>query len=164
MSRETHSAWKLFRPAACTVKLRATAREELFDELVGNLVKAEQLDPDRRAEALEALLARERLASTGIGAGVAVPHVMLEGLERAIGSLSVHPAGIAWQAIDGAPVHLFFTVLRPASALPDHDPQRHLDTMRWISRLARHEDFRRFALSARNRTELVDLLREMAAL
>ncbi len=163
MKTEASPFWKLFRPSACVIRLKAIDQEEIFQEIVSTMVKAEQLSADLEASALRALGERERMASTGVGMGVAIPHVRLDGLERVAVSFSTHGDGVDWRAIDGAPVQLFFTVLRPAEASAQHDPDKHLEMMRWISRLSRHEDFRRFALGAKNRTELVDLLREMSS-
>lgn len=164
MKTDSQAFWKLFRPAACSVRLKGLNPDEVFAEVVDNLVKGGQLPAELTAPALAALTDRERMASTGVGMGVAVPHVKLAGLERAAVSFSVQPDGLDWRAIDGEPVYLFFTVLRPVEAGGEHDPDRHLEMMRWIARLCRHEDFRRFACGAKTRTELVDLLREMAAL
>ena len=163
MAIEIHPYWKLFKPAACATSLRGSQQEAIFAELVSNLVKAKELPGELEAPAVQALVERERLASTGVGLAVAVPHVKLDGLERAALSLSIHAEGVEWRAIDGRPVHLVFTVLRPAGETDQHDPERHLDMMRWISRLARHDDFRKFALRASTKKELVDLLREMSA-
>lgn len=163
MTTRVEGAWKLFKPKACILKLKGEDHDTVFQEIVETLVKAGQLDEAHAASGVEALQARERLASTGVGMGVAIPHVKLEGLDRAVCSLSIHPQGVDWRAIDGAPVQIFFTVLRPAVSTDEHDPERHLEMMRWISRLGRHDDFRRFAVAAKNRTELVELLREMSA-
>jgi mannitol/fructose-specific phosphotransferase system IIA component (Ntr-type) len=154
--------WKLFKPKACSVGLKAKDPSEVPAELVGNLVKAGLLEESDAAAAVSAIESREQLASTGVGQGVAIPHVQLQGLDKAVVSLSVHKDGVEWRAIDGAPVHLYFTVLRPSEATDEHDPERHLEMMRWISRLARHDDFRRFALGVGTRTDLVNLLKEMA--
>jgi mannitol/fructose-specific phosphotransferase system IIA component (Ntr-type) len=77
-------------------------------------------------------------------------------------TLGIHREGVPWAAVDGAPVQILFTVLRPEKPGADHDPERHLEMMRWIAKLARDADFRRFALRARTKTELVDLLKEMS--
>ena len=126
------------------------------------MVHAGVLAADQEAEALKALTAREELASTGIGMSVAIPHVKIESLNRAVCSLSVHKEGIDWAAVDGNPVHILFTVLRPSEPGPDHDPQRHLEMMRWIAKLARESDFRNFARRTKTKTELVNLLKEMS--
>lgn len=155
--------WKRFTPKACSIRLLAPTKEQALVEVVSNLVQADVLPDALASDAEKALLERERTASTGVGMSVAIPHVKLSGLERAICSLSVHPEGIPWDAVDGAPVHLLFTVLRPDAKSSAHDPEQHLDLMRWIARLGRDGDFRRFALRVRTKTELVNLLREMSA-
>lgn len=154
--------WKSFKPKSCCVRLQSSSKEDALSELVENLIEGETLPAKLREDALAALVERERLGSTGVGNGVAIPHVKLKGLERAVCSLSVHSEGLEWQALDGARVHLFFTVLRPDKQSENHDPQRHLEMMQWIARLAREPDFRRFALKVKTKTELVDLLKEMS--
>lgn len=155
--------WKLFKPKACSVSLKATSKDDALREIVTNMVRADLLAEERERAALKALLAREELASTGIGMNVAIPHVKLEGIDRALCSLSLSPAGLDWAAVDGAPVHILFTVLRPGEAGEHHDPDRHLEMMRWIAKLAREPDFRSFVVRARTRTDLVNLLKEMSA-
>ena len=155
--------WKQFKPKSCSVGLKAADKDAALEEIVANLVKGEVLDADLAPAALEALKEREGLASTGIGMSVAVPHVKLEGIHKAVCSLSVHKAGMDWNAIDGAPVHVLFTVLRPTEASEHHDPEKHLEMMRWITKLAREPDFRSFAQRSKTKTDLVSLLKEMSA-
>ena len=162
---QTHSKdfWKLFRPSACSLKLTGADKGAVFDELLEVLEKAKLLPGDLRAAARSALLEREELASTGVGQNVAIPHVVLKGLDQAVFGLGLHPQGVEWNAVDGDVVKLFFVVLRPAKASPQYDPDRHREMMAWIAGLAREPDFRRFALQVQNRTELVDLVKEMSA-
>lgn len=154
--------WKLFKAKSCSLTLQGSTKPEVLAELVQGLIDGGSLDEGLRAAALEALRERESLATTGVGQNVAIPHVKIDGLERAVASLSVHPAGVEWGAVDGAPVHLFFTVLRPAGESRLHDPEAHLEMMRWIARLGRERDFRSFAQQAKTRAQLIDLLKEMA--
>jgi mannitol/fructose-specific phosphotransferase system IIA component (Ntr-type) len=155
--------WKLFKPKACSVHLKADSKEAALAEVVENMVQAEVLSRELAGEAEQALLERERTASTGVGMNVAIPHVMLKGIDRALCTLSIHRSGIPWDAVDGAPVQLLFTVIRPNKKGVQHDPDKHLEMMRWIARLGRDGDFRRFAVRVKTKTELVDLLREMSA-
>ncbi len=164
MTTRTTDFWKLFKPVHCNIKLEASTKEGVLEELVDTLVKSNALDEPMAPAALKALTDRERTASTGIGMNVAIPHVKIAGLQRVVASLSRHPDGVEWSALDGEPVQLFFTVLRPAEPTTDYDPDRHLAMMGWISRLCRDADFRRFAIRAKTRKELVDLLKEMAGL
>lgn len=162
MSTQTSEYWKLFRAKNCNLKLRADAKDDVIEEIVVHLEKNQLLQADLGGGARKALLDRERLASTGMGMNVAIPHVKLEGLDEVVVSVSLHPEGVEWEATDGEPVKILFTVLRPARASDAFDPERHLDMMRWLSGLCRKADFRRFALAASNRKEICDLLKEMS--
>ncbi|EAR10142.1 PTS sugar transporter subunit IIA [Reinekea blandensis] len=66
------------------------------------------------------LVARERLGSTGIGSGVAVPHCRLEGLDAPVALLVRLPEAIDFDAIDRQPVDLIFTLIVPAEATDEH--------------------------------------------
>ena len=162
MQTQAKDYWKLFKPSACSLKLKASTQEDVFEEMVSILIKAKALGPDLREPAVKALLERELLASTGVGMNVAIPHVKLAGIDEPVFSLCLSQEGLDWRAVDGEPARIFFTVLRPERAGAKFDPDRHLDMMRWISQLVREADFRRFALAVENRTALVDLLKEMS--
>jgi PTS system nitrogen regulatory IIA component len=153
---------KQFKPKSCSVHLAAHDKDGVLREIVGDLVAGGCLDAALEDAALAALREREKLGSTGVGSQVAIPHVRLRGIDRAICAVSVHAAGLEWSAVDGAPVHIVFTVLRPEKPGQHHDPERHLEMMQWIARLARDADFRRFALKVKTKTQLVDLLKEMS--
>lgn len=155
--------WKQFKPSSFSVGLKATEKEDALREIVANLVKAEVLGAVHAEGAIQALLERERLASTGVGMGVAIPHVKLKGLERVVCTLSIHRTGIEWSAVDAAPVHLFFAVLRPERDNQHYNEKEHIEMMGWIAGLARSSDFRSFALQAKTKTDLRDLLKEMSA-
>ena len=164
MQDSANDSWKLFKASGCSLRLKGCTKEEVFEELVDNLVKSKQLDATHRDSALQALAERESVASTGVGQNVAIPHVQIAGIESVVASLSIHAQGVSWNAVDGEPVNIFFTILRPKGTAAGFDPERHLTMMRWVSTLGRTGDFRNFAQAATTRTELVDLLKEMAAL
>lgn len=155
--------WKLFKAKSCSIRLKSDTKEAVLEEIVGALVAGGSLSADLAEPTYAALLEREELATTGVGKNVAIPHIKVDGIEKAVASLSVHQEGVEWSAIDGEPVQVLFTVLRPAEAGEQHDPETHLEMMRWIARLGRDRDFRSFALQATKRSELVDLLKEMSA-
>ena len=154
--------WKQFKPKSCNPSLKADNKQDALIEIVSNMVKGGVLSEDLDDAAVQALLEREELASTGVGMNVAIPHVKLPGLDRVACTLCVHKDGLEWAAVDGAPVNIFFTVLRPDQAGDEHDPEKHLEMMKWIARLGRDSDFRRFSVRVKTKTELVDLLKEMS--
>jgi len=162
MQAQAKDYWKLFKPSACSLRLLGGDKETVFREMLSNLVKAKSLEERHVEPALQALVEREGLASTGVGQNVAIPHVKLKEIDEVVVSLSIHERGVDWTSLDGEPVHLLFLVLRPARPTPRYDPDRHLEMMRWISLLGREPDFRNFARRVTKRTELVDLLREMS--
>jgi mannitol/fructose-specific phosphotransferase system IIA component (Ntr-type) len=154
------SYWKSFKSKSCTLDLAASSKDAVLEEIVELLVSSGALPGALRAQALAALLERERVGSTGVGTNVAIPHVKLKGLDTVVCSLAVHERGVEWAAIDGAPVHIVFTVLRPDRVSDKHDPSKHLEMMQWVARLSRDADFRRFALQVDTKAELLDLLEE----
>ena len=161
MQTKAKDNWKLFKPSACSLALKGTTKQEVFEEIISTMVKAKALPRDLKDSAVQALLDREALASTGVGRNVAIPHVKLAGIDEPVFSISLLPDGIDWNSVDGEDVRIFFVALRPERAGASFDPDRHLELMRWISELARVADFRRFALGAATKKELVDLLKEM---
>ena len=155
--------WKEFKSKSCSSRLKSDGKEHALEEIVDLLVKGGELEGSLRDEALDALLSREKMASTGVGMNVAIPHVKLKGIDKAICSLCVSRPGIDWDAIDGDPVNILFVVLRPERATDSHDPEEHIDRMSWIARLGREADFRRFVQKTNTKAEMLGLLKEMSA-
>lgn len=83
----------------------------------------------------DVLLARERLGSTGIGDGVAIPHGTLPGLKRLTAAFGRSPTGVDFDSSDGQPAHLFFVLLTPDSAVG-------LQALARVSRLMRRSSFK----------------------
>ncbi len=152
--------YKRFRAGSCSIGLKADEKGDALLEVAANLVKGKALEKEREEELVKKLQQREARATTGVGMGVAISHVPFPNIETALCSLSVHQDGLEWSAVDGAPVHLVFLVLRPELSTPQYDPEDHTEMMRWIATLARDNDFRAFALQATKRSELVELLKE----
>lgn len=155
--------WKQFKTKSCSISLKGIDKDEVLGAAVQQLVKAGDVTEKDSASVLKALTEREALASTGVGMNVAIPHVKIPRLERAVCSLMVLESPIEWAAVDGEPVSILFVILRPAKAGDEHDPEQHLEMMRWIAKLSRDGDFRRFAEAAKTKAELIGLLKEMSA-
>lgn len=152
--------WKHFDPKVCNVRLKAETKEDVIVEVVENFASADGFDEAAAKSAQSALEEREKGAATGIGWGVAIQHVRVAGIENALMALSIHKEGLDWNSLDREPVQIVFTVLRPERPGPDHDPEVHVEVMRWITRLAQDTDFRSFAIGVSNKKELMALLKE----
>ena len=109
--------------------LKAGSKKQALQELSA-LAAAQTAQKERTV--LDLLLARERLGSTGVGAGVAIPHAKLEGLSKALGGVRPLREPIEFDAVDGRPVDLIFLLLAPDSAGSDH-----LKALALVSRLLR---------------------------
>lgn len=98
--------------------LQATDKKQLF-ELLGQILCAGAALPTAQ-QAAQALLARERLGSTGVGAGVALPHGRVKGLERPVGAFCTLRSALDYDAIDRKPVNMVFALLVPEHATDEH--------------------------------------------
>lgn len=106
------------------------------------------------AEEIEhVLIERERLQSTGVGGGVAIPHGSLDKLERTLGAVLLCPSPIAFDAIDGAPVSILFAVVGPRRAAGEH-----LKTLARVSKLLRDDRFRQRLVSAKTGRDAYTLI------
>lgn len=98
--------------------LRGRTKKEVLEELIDGLLEGKpQLDRDRL---LGVLLERERLGSTGIGDGIAIPHGKLKDLDRLVLSFGRSTQGVDFESMDGKPVHLFFLLVAPESCAGIH--------------------------------------------
>lgn len=98
---------------------------------------------------LQSLLARERLGSTGLGNGIAIPHCRLKTIDRVMGALITLAAPIDFDAIDGKPVDIIFILLAPAQAL-----QEHLNALAALAELCNHAEFRQSLRAATDSDQL----------
>lgn len=125
---------------AVRLDVEALSRKRLFEE-AALAVEAAYGEP--HDEVFNALMARERLGSTGIGFGCAVPHGRLPELESPAVALVRSKAPIPYDAPDGLPVQLFMTIL-----VPEEHPENHLALLRETARLFQDEAMRRALLEA----------------
>ncbi|MBI5599318.1 MAG: PTS sugar transporter subunit IIA [Deltaproteobacteria bacterium] len=86
---------------------------------------------------LERLLERERLGSTGIGYGVAIPHAKVKGIDAIVVGFARSSPGVDFQSTDKMPVHLFFLIVAP-----EHSTAAHLKVLAAISRLLKDNGLR----------------------
>jgi PTS system nitrogen regulatory IIA component len=106
----------LIAPERVIVGLAATDKTQVLNELAKVAASATGIGSQ---EIYQALAARERLGSTGVGGGIAMPHAQLPGLAGFWGLFARLDRNIDFEAVDEAPVDLVFVILIPASA-PEH--------------------------------------------
>lgn len=121
-------------PGAIALKVHAASKRQALTIVAE--IGARQVDATA-ADIAAKLMARERLGSTGVGHGVAVPHARLKGLERMHGVFVQLDTPVEFGAVDEQPVDLIFALLAPA----DH-PAEHLRALAKVSRALRQADLR----------------------
>ena len=108
---------KILPPSHVVVDLQASSKKRLFEQ-AGLLF--ENHDKIARSAVFDSLFAREKLGSTGLGQGVAIPHGRIKGLKDALGAFIRLAQPVPFDAPDGAPVTLVFVLLVPEKATEKH--------------------------------------------
>lgn len=121
----------LVQPKAIIPNLKASSKKQVLQELAR---KAADVTGADQREIFEVLIERERLGTTGVGHGIAIPHGKLPKLDRLQGVFAKMDQPIAFDAIDDEPVDLIFLLLAPESAGADH-----LKALARVSRLLRDQ-------------------------
>ncbi|MEK9753331.1 MAG: PTS IIA-like nitrogen regulatory protein PtsN [Rhodospirillaceae bacterium] len=111
--------------------LHATSKKQVLQELSR---RAADLTGEHERAIFDLLMERERLGTTGVGAGIAIPHGKLQSLERLYGMFARLEQPVDFQAIDERPVDLIFLLLAPESAGADH-----LKALARVSRVLRDQ-------------------------
>lgn len=133
--------------------LRGHTKSEVIEELAGLVARRyPEVEVDRLTQALED---RERLNSTALGEGVAIPHGKLPTIQRVIAAFGRSPEGIDFQSVDGKPTHLFFLLVAP-----DGSAGAHLKALARVSRLLKDEAFRARLLGAADAAALFAIIRD----
>jgi len=144
---------EILSPKAVIADLGSTTKEGVLEELAATIAS---LHPEHdKGEITAALLEREKLGSTGIENGVAIPHAKLKNLDHIILAVGRSRAGIEFQAHDGKPSSLFFVLLAP-----DSSAGVHLKTLARLSHLLKEEGTRNKLLEASTDQEMYDIIKD----
>ena len=137
--------------AAIEADLGASNKPGVLRELVGLVLRAKpDLDPN---ELVETLLRREKLQSTGIGDGVAIPHGKSDGVPEIIACVGRSKRGVDFQSLDDQPTHLFFTLL-----VPESQHGLHLKALARVTRLVKEPRVRQALMDAEDARAMYEVL------
>ena len=131
---------KLLPPSNIVLDLDVTSKKRLFEQ-AGLLV--ENNHSLARAQVFDSLFAREKLGSTGLGQGVAIPHGRVKGLKQAVGALVRMKAPIPFDAPDGQGVSLIFLLM-----VPERATDQHLQILSELAEMFSDKPFRELLLHA----------------
>jgi len=131
--------------------LKAKDKKGVLEELVDALLSQEPAF-DKNA-LVKVLLERERLGSTGIGDGVAIPHGKFSGVGQPGISFGRSRKGLDFESMDGEPTHLFFLLVAP-----ENSASIHLKALAKIAKILKNSAFRKELMEAPGRHELYQLI------
>jgi len=135
--------------------LKAADRDGAIAELVSSLGEAGKLGKRKCEEITAEVVKRENEASTGVGKGVAMPHVKHKTIKKVIATVGLSKVGIDFFALDKQPVYSIFLLISPAD-----NPDKHLEAMESVFKHLQQEKFRKFLRQCTSPEQVEDLLRE----
>lgn len=135
--------------------LKSDDKEGVIRELVDTLVAAGEIKTNNRNKIVREIINREKLGTTAIGGGRAVPHAKHPAVRRTSGAVGLSRGGVDFESLDGAPVKVFFLIVSP----PDRS-QMHLQTLEKITYHLREENFCSFLAQAQSAADIQLVLRE----
>ena len=141
---------------AAITELQASDRDGAIVELVSALDEAGRLGKGKCKEITNEVIKREKEASTGLGKGIAVPHVKHKAVKDVIATIGQSSAGIDFFALDKQPVYSVILLISPAD-----DPDKHLQAMEIIFKHLQQERFRKFLRQCRSARQIEELLNEV---
>jgi nitrogen PTS system EIIA component len=142
---------KIIKMELINANLSAKTKIEALTELVNTINRCGfKLN---LSSIIEILQQRESLGSTGIGDGVAIPHGKIPELNDLVVAFGRSTEGIAYDSLDGKPVHLFFLLLAP-----ENSAGQHLKVLARISKMLKIDNFRKMLLKAKSQSDLYKII------
>ena len=143
----------LFDTKAVELELKGKTKEEIIDEMVGLLDDAGVLsDPSSYKKEI---WNREKLSTTGIGMGIAIPHARTVAVKKPLVAVGVSKDGFDYESLDGKSVHMIFMI-----AANGNDGDLHLKILSELSKKLMHQEFTDAIMKCDSKEELVNLLQE----
>lgn len=147
----------LFHRKAFLIDLESDDKRGALRELVEAARTAYGLSRLPVGDVVDAIVAREKLGSTGLGGGVAIPHVKCSAVKSVVGAFGRSARGVDFGAVDGEPVYLLFLIL----ASPARPEEEFMEARRCVALAVRRPNFCKFARSAKTGKEIEELFDEV---
>ena len=144
---------QIFKIEFLNENMLAKTKTEALDELVNTLIKGGL--KLHSAKVIEVLQQREKLGSTGIGDGLAIPHGKISTLDEIVVAFGRSKEGVDFDSLDGKPVHIFFLLLAPENSVGQH-----LKVLAKISKMFKKANFRQKLIETESKSNLYKLIIE----
>lgn len=143
----------LIDPQCIKLELKSRKKKELVKEMVDLLFQAGKIKEKEKVE--ESMMEREKKGSSGIGEGVAIPHIMSSRVSQTLMAFGQSKKGINFASIDGKPIYLVFLLVGPAS-----DAMLHLKILAKLCRFLHNSLFKQALLKANSKEEIIQAFTE----
>jgi mannitol/fructose-specific phosphotransferase system IIA component (Ntr-type) len=144
---------KYLTKSTIAMTLKGQTPEEVLREMVELLCRAGKMDATHIDDAVKALIRREKMMSTGLHDGVAIPHAKTNGVNGLVGAIAIKREGIDFDSLDGKPARIFVMTLSPKDiSVP------HVQFLAEVAKILQTEDVRETILEAKSKDELIDIL------
>lgn len=140
----------ILRPECVISDIQGTTKKDILEELARPVAREYHLDLD---ELVGVLQAREKLGSTGIGEGVAIPHGKIGDLKTVVAAIARSSRGLNFDAIDSKPCHIFFMLVAPSNSA-----SQHLKALARASMLLKDPALRQKLMETRSSGEMYHLI------
>ena len=130
------------------VDLKGESKEDIIAELVNSLPSGDAITD--RDQVLQAVLDREKIMSTGIGDGIAIPHGKSAAVTELVAAMGTQRRGVDFDALDGEPAFVFFLLVSPANVSGPH-----IKALARISRLLKNDEFKKKLIEADSAEEII---------
>jgi PTS system nitrogen regulatory IIA component len=141
----------ILSPESTIVDLKGESKEDIISELVNSLVVGDSITD--RDQVLQAVLDREKIMSTGIGDGIAIPHGKSAAVTELVAAMGTQRRGVDFDALDGEPAFVFFLLVSPANVSGPH-----IKALARISRLLKNDAFKKKLIEANSAEEIIAII------
>lgn len=138
----------ILSPESTIVDLKGESKEDIITELVNSLAVGDAITD--RDQVLQAVLDREKIMSTGIGDGIAIPHGKSAAVTELVAAMGTQRRGVDFDALDGEPAFVFFLLVSPANVSGPH-----IKALARISRLLKNDEFKKKLIEADSAEEII---------
>jgi len=142
---------EMLREDTIVVGFKSTQKQNILEELIDLAAKTGKIKD--RDEALKAVIDREKMMSTGLEHGIAIPHAKTNAVSEIVIAMGVSKEGVDFEAVDEKPSHIFFLLLAPENAAAAN-----VKLLAQIARVTSNAEFRSNIIKAESPAQILEIL------
>jgi PTS system nitrogen regulatory IIA component len=142
-------------PKCIVFLLKGKNKKEIIKELIDVLAENKKIKEKDKEEVFKCVMQREKLGSTGVGLGVAIPHGRTAAVDKIVGALGISKEGVEFETLDGEPVYFVFLILSPLEATSDY-----LRAISYVARMFKDKFFREALKNISSVEEAVKIIKQ----